>query len=86
VRVRVDGPLIFNTIDLVLNTALDGSGWPTCRSIRSTSISRVAPSRGAGQIDAAVGGLHLYNPNQRHASPTFELLMDALRYRRQKQA
>jgi DNA-binding transcriptional LysR family regulator len=85
VRVHVDGPLIFNTIDLILDTAIDGLG------LAYLPLDQVSQHLKSGRLDQVLGewtpslpGYHLYYPSRRHSSPAFRLLVDALRYRSQE--
>jgi DNA-binding transcriptional LysR family regulator len=82
VRVRVDGPLIFNTIDLILDATLDGLG------LAYLPLDQVEAHLAKGRLVQVLRhwmpplpGYHLYYPSRRHASPAFRLLVDALRYR-----
>lgn len=82
IRVRVDGPLIFNTIDLILDATLSGVG------LSYLPLDQVAPHLANGQLIRVLGkwtpplpGYHLYYPSRRHSAPAFKLLVDALRYR-----
>jgi DNA-binding transcriptional LysR family regulator len=84
VRVSVDGPLIFNTIDLILDTAIDGLG------LAYLPLDQVSQHLKGGRLVQALGkwtpplpGYHLYYASRRHSSPAFRLLVDALRYRSQ---
>ncbi|MGF6637387.1 LysR family transcriptional regulator [Paraburkholderia sp. 40] len=81
-RVRVDGQLVLNTIDLILDAALDGHG------LAYLPLDQVQPCLDAERLVRVLGrftpdlpGYHLYYPHRRHASPAFRLLVDALRYR-----
>jgi DNA-binding transcriptional LysR family regulator len=81
-RVRVDGPLIFNTIDLILDTALSGLG------LAYLPLDQVNQHLEGGRLFRVLGewtpplpGYHLYYPSRRHPSPAFKLLVGALRYR-----
>jgi len=81
-RVRVDGPLILNTIDLILDAALGGLG------LAYLPLDQVSQQLKAGRLRQVLAewtpplpGYHLYYPSRRHASPAFRLLVDALRYR-----
>lgn len=81
VRVNVDGPLIFNTLDLILDTALDGLGLAY---LPLDQVSRYLKNGRLVQVLAAwtppLPGYHLYYPSRRHASLAFRLLVEALRY------
>lgn len=81
-RVRVSGPVIFNTIEMMHRAALDGLG------LALLPLDIVADDLAAGRLDQVLAeetpslpGYHLYYPNRRHATPAFRLLVDALRYR-----
>ncbi len=82
VRVRGEGPLIFNTIDLILLNALDGLGLAylpedqVAKHIENGDLEKVL-----GKMTPPLPGYHLYYPNRRHASPAFRLVVDALKYR-----
>ena len=82
VRVQVGGPLIFNTIDLILDTALDGLGLaylPLDQVERHIAARRL--KRILDKWTPPLPGYHLYYPSRHHNSPAFKLLVDALRYR-----
>ena len=82
VNVRVDGQLVFNTLDQILNACLDGFGL-------ACLLDDVAqPHIDAGRLVRVLqdwcppfSGYHLYYPSRRQALPAFTLLVDALRYR-----
>lgn len=80
-RVRVEGPLVFNTIDLILDAAVDGLG------LAYLPIDQVEKHLKAGRLKHVLAewtpplsGYHLYYPSRRHTSPAFRLLVEALRY------
>lgn len=82
IRVRVDGPLVLNTIDLILDSALAGLG------LAYLPLDQVEGHLAGNRLAQVLGpwtpplpGYHLYYPSRRHASPAFRLLVDALRYR-----
>lgn len=81
-RVRVEGPLAFNTASLILNAAIDGFG------LAYLTEQQVAPYLASGTLVRALAnwcppfsGYHLYYPSRRQHSAAFALLVDALRYR-----
>jgi DNA-binding transcriptional LysR family regulator len=80
-RVRVEGPLAFNTISLILNTALAGLGLAYLpedvvrQHVRAGHLVPVLPD-----WSPLMTGYHLYYPN-RQPSPAFARLVEALRYR-----
>jgi DNA-binding transcriptional LysR family regulator len=81
-RVRVDGPLIVNTIDLILDAALSSLGLAYLsldqvdRHLKSGLHIRVL-----GKWTPPLPKYHLYSPSRRHSSPAFKVLVDVLRYR-----
>lgn len=81
-RVRVEGQLVLNGINEMLNSALAGLGlayvpedlaWPHLEAGR---LKRVLED-----WCAPFTGYHLYYPSRRQSSAAFALLVDALRYR-----
>jgi len=79
--VKVEGPLVFNSILHVLNAALDGIG------LAYVPDYLAAPYLADGRLQAVLldwcpyfQGFHLYYPNRRQASPAFAAFVDALRY------
>ncbi|MCB8881764.1 LysR family transcriptional regulator [Acidisoma cellulosilytica] len=81
-RVRVDGPLVFNNISMVMRAALAGFG------LGFVMEDQVKAQLSDGSLIAVLGdwcptfpGYHLYYPSRRQPSAAFALLVDALRYR-----
>ncbi|MDT3377423.1 LysR family transcriptional regulator [Labrys neptuniae] len=81
-RVRIDGPLVLNTIDLILDAALDGHG------LAYLPLDQVQPHLDSGRLVRVLGkftpdlpGYHLYYPHRRHASAAFTLFVETLRFR-----
>jgi DNA-binding transcriptional LysR family regulator len=81
-KVRTEGPLVFNTIDLILDAAVEGLG------LGYMPTDHVQSRVDAGQLLTvlddwcpALPGYHLYYPSRRHPVPAFALLVNALRYR-----
>ncbi|OJU66799.1 MAG: LysR family transcriptional regulator [Rhizobiales bacterium 63-7] len=81
-RVRVEGPLVFNTLDLILDSALDGLG------LAYMPLDQVAHDIEAGRLVQVLSewtpplpGYHLYYPSRRPSSPAFRLFVEVLRYR-----
>lgn len=86
-RVRIDGPLVFNTIDLIRDAVLDGHG------LAYLPLDQVQADIASGRLQRVLSaftpdlpGYHLYYPNRRPASAAFELLVDVLKYRGQSPA
>lgn len=80
-RVRIDGPLIFNTIDLILDAALDGHG------LAYLPLDQVEGHLDEGRLERVLPnstpdlpGYHLYYPNRRFSSSAFRLFVETLRY------
>lgn len=81
-NVRVDGQLSFNASPPILAAALEGHG------LACIPEDMAAPFIADGKLKRVLKdwmprfvGYHLYYPSRRQASPAFELLVDALRYR-----
>ena len=81
-RVRIDGPLVFNTIDLILDAVLDGHGLAylpldqVAGHLDDGRLTRVLPN-----ATPDLPGYHLYYPNRRFASSAFKLFVETLRHR-----
>lgn len=81
-RVRIDGPLVLNTIDLILDAALDGLGLaylPLDQVRRHLDDHRLA--RVLSKFTPDLPGYHLYYPHRRHPSAAFGLFVETLRFR-----
>lgn len=79
-KVKVDGQLIFNSLELRLNAVRAGSGL-TCvpedcvaADIREGKLIQVLD-----EWCPALPGYHLYYPDRRHHSPAFLIVLNALR-------
>lgn len=82
-KVRVEGQIVVNGVDEMLNAALAGIGL----AFVPDDLSR--PYIAKGQLKRVLddwcppfSGFRLYYPSRRQSSPAFSLLVDALRYRR----
>ena len=82
-KVRVEGQLIFNGTNQMLNAALAGFG------LAYVPEELVQPHLAKGRLKRVLedwcppySGYHLYYPSRRQSSAAFALLVDALRYRR----
>lgn len=82
-RVRVEGQVTFTSVNACLQAALDGFG------IGFLPEAAVQPHLDAGRLQMALddwsqpfAGLHLYYPSRRQNAPAFQIIIDALRYRR----
>jgi len=82
-KVRVDGPLAFNSTPLMLRAAAAGFG------LACTLDDQITPYVADGRLVRVLedwcspfAGYHLYYPSRRQLSPAFAVLVEALRYRR----
>lgn len=81
-KVRVEGPLVFNNLALRLKGALSGLGLAYVPEDAVHAL--VEEGRLVRVLEdwcAPFAGYHLYYPSRRQASPAFGVLIDALRYR-----
>lgn len=81
-KVRVEGQLAFNTIDLLVEAAQDGFG------IAHLPMDQVEEQLASGQLIRVLEdwskpfpGYHLYYPSRRQPTSAFALLVATLRYR-----
>ncbi|MDR3440264.1 LysR family transcriptional regulator [Telmatospirillum sp.] len=82
VNVRGEGQLVFNSLALRLNSALDGLG--VAYLPEDQVLSHIADGRLVRVLEdwcPCFPGYHLYYPSRRHSSPALTLLADVLRYR-----
>jgi DNA-binding transcriptional LysR family regulator len=81
-KVRVDGPLVFNSSKLIVEAALAGSGLACLLEdrvkahIKSGKLVRVL-----ADWCPPFSGYYLYYPSRRQPTPAFSLLVAALRRR-----
>lgn len=82
IRVRVEGPLILNTIELILDAALAGLG------LAYLPLDQVENHLRGGRLVQVLAewtpplpGYHLYYASRRQTSSAFRLLINAVRYR-----
>lgn len=80
-RVNVEGPLVVNTIDLILDAALEGVG------LAYLPADQVTPFIEDGRLVCvlrkalpALPGYYLYYPSRRNASRAFRAFVDAVRH------
>jgi DNA-binding transcriptional LysR family regulator len=81
-RARVEGQLVFNTVELMLEAAMAGFGLAYLPE--DAVAPRLADRRLARVLAdwcAPFPGYHLYYPSRRQLPPAFALLVDALRHR-----
>jgi len=80
-KVRVEGPLVFNTIALRLNAALAGLGLAYLpEDVVRTHVAEGRLIQVLADWCAPWSGYHLYYPSRRQPTPAFAVLVDALRY------
>jgi DNA-binding transcriptional LysR family regulator len=85
VRVKVEGQLTFNTIDLMFNAALSGFGLAYLAEDQAKlAIASGRLMRVLADWCPPFAGYHLYYPSRRHSSAAFHLFVDALRYRERR--
>ncbi|CAI0690885.1 D-malate degradation protein R [Serratia quinivorans] len=83
VRVRMEGQLLFNNLDLILDAAIDGHGLAYLpydqvqHAIADNKLVRVLE-----KFTPDLPGYHLYYPHRRHAGSAFSLLIDTLKYKK----
>ena len=82
VRVRVDGPFIFNSIRPMVAAALADFGMAF---VPEDSVAKHVASGELIQVlddwCPSIPGFHLYYPSRRHNSAAFQLIVEALTYR-----
>jgi DNA-binding transcriptional LysR family regulator len=81
-KVRTQGPLVFNTIDLIIEAALAGFGLAYVPL--DQVAQHIADGRLASVLEAwtpKLSGYHLYYPGRRLADPAFAVVVEAQRYR-----
>jgi len=82
-NVRVDGPLVLNDSSIVLKAAMEGRGLACI--LEDIASDQVADGRLVRVLQdwcPPFAGYHLYYPGRRQLPPAFELLVEALRYKR----
>lgn len=79
---RVEGRVVFNTMQLIVKAALDGLG------VAFVPEDQVQPMIADGRLVrvledwcAPFAGYHLYYPDRKQLSPAFALVVEALRHR-----
>ncbi len=81
-NVRVEGQMVFNNIAMRLDAVRRGLGLAYMPDdLVAEDIAKGTLIRVLEDWCAPFPGYHLYYPNRRHASPAFQLVVDAIRYR-----
>lgn len=79
-KVRVEGPLAFNTTSLALKAALDGHGLAFLLEDHVTKyLANGTLVRALEDWCPPFSGYHLYYPNRRQMTPAFALFVDELK-------
>jgi DNA-binding transcriptional LysR family regulator len=82
VRVKVEGQLTFNDVNLVVDAALAGHGIAFL--VEDHFVDELAKGKLLRVLEdwcEPFDGYYLYYPSRRQPSPAFTLVLDALRYR-----
>lgn len=80
-QVRVEGQLVFNTIAMRLEAALQGLGLAFMpEDLVQEAVAQGRLTRVLEDWCEPFSGYHLYYPSRRQTSPAFTLLREALRY------
>ncbi|MBS0999534.1 LysR family transcriptional regulator [Acetobacter persici] len=80
-RVRLEGQMMLNTIDLIRDAALDGHGLAYLpRDMVQADIGTGHLIHVLGKFTPDLPGYHLYYPNRRNASAAFRLFVENVRY------
>jgi DNA-binding transcriptional LysR family regulator len=81
-KVRVEGPLVFNGVTQILNAALAGLGLAFLpEDLVQTHIAEGRLIQALDDWCPYFPGYHLYYPSRRQPTSAFALLVDTLRYR-----
>ncbi|ORM68884.1 LysR family transcriptional regulator [Pantoea rwandensis] len=81
INVRVNGPLISNSIVHVMNGALDGIGLAYVpETMARQHIDSGALTEVLADWSPVFEGFHLYYPNRRNISPAFSAFVEAVKY------
>jgi DNA-binding transcriptional LysR family regulator len=81
-KARVEGQLVFNNLDLILDAALAGFGLAYLpEDMVKAHLAQRRLARVLADWCPPFTGYHLYYPSRRQPTPAFALLVDALRYR-----
>jgi DNA-binding transcriptional LysR family regulator len=82
VRIKVDGQLVLNRSDLIVDAAVAGRGIAFV--LEDHVLNHIAEGALVRVLDdwcEPFDGYHLYYPSRRHPSSAFTLLLEALRFR-----
>ncbi|MFT8346713.1 LysR family transcriptional regulator [Gluconobacter oxydans] len=80
-RVRLEGQMTLNTIDLIRDAALDGHGLAYLPlNMVQSDLERGDLVQVLAKFTPPLPGYHLYYPNRRQSPVPFRLFVEALRY------
>ncbi|WP_308721296.1 LysR family transcriptional regulator [Komagataeibacter xylinus] len=80
-RVRLEGQMMLNTIDLIRDAALDGHGLAYLPlDMVQSDLERGDLVQVLAKFTPPLPGYHLYYPNRRQSPVAFRLFVEALRY------
>jgi DNA-binding transcriptional LysR family regulator len=81
-KVHVEGQLVFNSTNQMLNAALGGFGLAYVpEDLAQPYLAKGRLKRVLGDWCPPFSGYHLYYPSRRQPTPAFALLVEALRHR-----
>lgn len=81
VRVRMEGQLLLNTLDLIIDAAIDGHGLaylPRDQVQHAINEGKLIPV--LEKFTPSLPGYHLYYPHRRHPGSAFSLFIDSIKY------
>jgi len=85
-RVRVDGQLVFNGMYQILNAARDGLGLACLlNDMVQDDVAEGRLKRVLLDWCPPFSGYHLYYPSRRQMAPAFALIVDALRFKGERE-
>ncbi|MFT8468683.1 MAG: LysR substrate-binding domain-containing protein, partial [Acetobacter syzygii] len=80
-RVRLEGLMTLNTIDLIRDASLDGHGLAYLPlDMVHTALEHGDLVQVLAKFTPPLPGYHLYYPNRRQAPVAFRMFVEALRY------
>lgn len=80
-RVRLEGQMMLNSLDLIRDAALDGHGLAYLPlDMVQSDLERGGLVQVLAKFTPPLPGYHLYYPNRRQAPIAFRLFVEALRY------
>jgi DNA-binding transcriptional LysR family regulator len=84
-KVRVEGPLVFNSVRMAMQAALSGLGLAYVpEDLAQALVDSGRLVRVLNDWCQPFAGFHLYYPSRRQHAPAFAMLVEALRYRKSR--